>query len=260
MQHCRTAFLKLEGTSKINLNMSKFLLQKPWIKLLVLLVLKVRSHGAATARKCCHYNRIPLYLMDLLVSTYVVCERLLWCISLLEWLKFWSKFYRIPLFWNTVSENPPPKMKIVRDWSGWNFGPNSTEYPYSEIQFQNTPPPENENCQRSWHFDFSVSESPPRKLKFGQILALWLFSFRIPPLPRKLKFGQILALCTHPPTPPPSPRKLKFGQILALWFFSFRIPPPQKNWNLGRSCHFKTFQFQNYVWQVTTCGDFIQPG
>ena len=24
--------------------------------------------------------------------------------------------------------------------SGWNFGPNSTEYPYSEIQFQNTPP------------------------------------------------------------------------------------------------------------------------
>ena len=24
-------------------------------------------------------------------------------------------------------------------WSGWKFGPNSTEYPYSEIQ--NTPPP-----------------------------------------------------------------------------------------------------------------------
>ena len=23
------------------------------------------------------------------------------------------------------------------------------------------PPPENENCQRSWHFDFSVSEYPP---------------------------------------------------------------------------------------------------
>ena len=45
---------------------------------------------------------------------------------------------------------------------------------------QNTPilkysfriPPENENCQRSWHFDFSVSEYPPPQLKFGQILAL----------------------------------------------------------------------------------------
>ena len=60
---------------------------------------------------------------------------------------FWSKFYRIPLFWNTVSEYPPPH-------------------------------PENENCQRSWHFDFSVSEYPPspsppqKKLKFRQILAL----------------------------------------------------------------------------------------
>ena len=89
-------------------------------------------------------------------------------------------------------------------WSGWNFGPNSTEYPYSEIQFQNTPPPpkmkivrdlgtltfqfqntpppQNENCQRSWHFDFSVSEyPPPRKWKLSEILALWLFSFRIAP-------------------------------------------------------------------------------
>ena len=120
-------------------------------------------------------------------------------------------------------------------WSGWKFGPNSTEYPYSAIQ--NTPlPPKNENCQKSWHFDFSVSEYPPpenwnlgrswhfvtfqfqntppqmkivRNLgtltfqfqipppqwKLSEILALWLFSFRIPPPPRKLKFRQILALC-----------------------------------------------------------------
>ena len=26
---------------------------------------------------------------------------------------------------------------------------------------------------------------------------------------------------------------------------SFRIPPPPENWNLGRSWHYKTFQFQN---------------
>ena len=56
-------------------------------------------------------------------------------------------------------------------------------------------------------------------------------------------------------------------------------PPPHlptpENWNLGRSWHFKTFQFSvteypppmwylipmgNYVWQITTCGDFIPPG
>ena len=56
-------------------------------------------------------------------------------------------------------------------WSGWKFGPNSTEYPYSELgteyrpppkmkivrevqvlQFQNTQPPANWNLGRSWHF------------------------------------------------------------------------------------------------------------
>ena len=102
-------------------------------------------------------------------------------------------------------------------WSGWNFGPNSTEYPNSEIQFQNHPPPPRkwkyENCQRSCHFDFSVSES-------------------------------LL------------PRKWKLSEILALWFFSFRLPPTPPNLNLGRSWHFKIFQFQNnwYQWQ-TMCGN-----
>ena len=60
-------------------------------------------------------------------------------------------------------------------WSGWNFGPNSEEYPLP------LPSPENWNLGRSWHFNLSVSESPPPpcKLKFSQILALWLFSPRI---------------------------------------------------------------------------------
>ena len=185
---------------------------------------------------------------------------------------------------------------------------------------------------------------PLPKMKLSEILALWLFSSRIPPHPRKLKFRQIMALCDfsvpeHPlPTPPPP--KLKFRQIMVLcdfsvpeyppppdnwnlgrsWHFvTFQVPeyPPPPNWNLGRSWHFVTFQFQNtppplkfrqimalcdfsvpeyppprnwklifmadlgtltfhfqntpfpppqifwmgnYVWQVTTCGDFIQPG
>ena len=95
MQHCRTAFLKLEGTSKINLNISKFLLQKPRIKLLVLLVLKVRSHGAATARKCCHYNRIPLYLIDLftLCGSSNSCDNgnaSKWVLTPFLWLQQWQ--------------------------------------------------------------------------------------------------------------------------------------------------------------------------
>ena len=145
-------------------------------------------------------------------------------------------------------------------WSGWKFDPNSTEYPYSAIQ--NTRP-------------------PPRKWKLSEILALWLFSCRIPPPPKKnLKFRQILALCQFSVAeyPPPPPRKLKFRQILALCEFSVAEYPPSENWNLGRSWHFVSFQLQNtppppkklkfrqifpmgnYVWQVTTCGDFIQPG
>ena len=41
------------------------------------------------------------------------------------------------------------------------------------------PPSENENLGRSWHFDFEfvwrVTLPPPRKWKFAQILALWVW-------------------------------------------------------------------------------------
>ena len=77
--------------------------------------------------------------------------------SLLEWLKFWSKFYRIP--------------------------------PILKYSFR-IPPPQNENCQRAQVREFQ------------------------------------------------------------------NTPPP--NWNLGRSWHFKTFQFQNiwYQWE-TMCGKLL---
>ena len=29
------------------------------------------------------------------------------------------------------------------------------------LQYRIPPPPGNENCQKSWHFDFSVAEYPP---------------------------------------------------------------------------------------------------
>ena len=29
------------------------------------------------------------------------------------------------------------------------------------LQYRIPPPPENENCQKFWHFDFSVAEYPP---------------------------------------------------------------------------------------------------
>ena len=47
-------------------------------------------------------------------------------------------------------------------WSGWNFGPNSTEYPYSEIQ--NTPPPENEIWQRVQVQEFQNTPPPENEI------------------------------------------------------------------------------------------------
>ena len=244
--------------------------------------------------------------------------------SLLEWLKFWSKFYRIPLFWNTVSEYPPPpKWKLSEILALWlfSFRIPTPKWKLSEIvalwlfSFRIPPPPwkwKLSEILALWLFSFRIP--PPRKWKLLEILALWLFSFRIPP--RKWKLSEILALWLFsfriPPPPkmkivrdlgtltfqfqntplppkmkivrdlgtltfqfqntPPEnencqrswhfdfsvseypPPKWKLSEILALWLFSFRIspfPPKMKivpeNWNLGRSWHFKTFQFQNYV-------------
>ena len=111
-------------------------------------------------------------------------------------------------------------------WIGWNFGPNSTEYPYSEIQFQNT---------------------PPGKLKFGQILALWLFSFRIPPPPppENWNLGRSWHFKTFQFQNTPPPENWNLGRSWHFKTFQFQNTPPKKNWNLGRSWHFKTFQFQN---------------
>ena len=199
--------------------------------------------------------------------------------SLLEWLKFWSKFYRIPLFWNTVSEYPPPNENCHRSW---HFDFSVSEYPpprklkFGQILalwlYSFRIPPPKKNCQRSWHFDFSVSEylppkieiwadlgtltlqfqNTPPKWKLSEMLALWLFSFRIPPLP-KIKIVRYVGTLTFQfqNTPPPPPKKLKFGQILALWLYSFRIPPPPKNWNLGRSWHFSTLRLFSFR---TMCG------
>ena len=123
-------------------------------------------------------------------------------------------------------------------WSGWKFGPNSTEYPYSEIQFQNTPPPPKMKIVRDLGtLTFQFQNTPPLKMKIVRDLGTLTFQFQNTPPPQNWNLGRS-------------------------WHFDFSVseyPPPQ-NWNLGRSWHFKTFQFQNYVWQVTTCGDFIQPG
>ena len=143
----------------------------------------------------------------------------------------------------------PPKMKIVRDLGTLTF------------QLQNTPP-QNENCQGSWHFDFSVTEyplPPPPKWKLSGILALWLFSYRIPPpSPPNMKIVRDLGTLTFQLQNTPPPQK-KNENCQGSWHFDFSVteypppPPPKMKFR-------QIFPMGNYVWQVTTCGDFIQPG
>ena len=79
------------------------------------------------------------FLLNLLVSTHVVCERL------------------------SVMHEPAGVVEILVQ-----ILQNS---PYSEKQFQNTPP-QNENSQRVQVQEFQNTPPPPRKLKFMKILAL----------------------------------------------------------------------------------------
>ena len=73
-----------------------------------------------------------------------------------------------------------------------------------------------------------MQHPPPRKLKFRQILGLWVFSVTEYPPPRKLKFRQILGLWVFSATEYPPPQKLKCRQILGLWVFSVTEYPPWK--------------------------------
>ena len=76
-------------------------------------------------------------------------------------LVFWWYLVTVGLPWShitgIVSLHIRSMWKTICDawacWSGWNFGPNSTEYPYSEeYPPPLPPPPQNLNLGRSWHF------------------------------------------------------------------------------------------------------------
>ena len=127
-----------------------------------------------------------LSLVLLLVSTYVVCERLSVMHQLAGVVENLVQKSQFTLFWDLVPQNTPP-------------------------------PPENWNLGISWHFMtfqfWPVENTPP-----------------------------------SPPHPPPENWNVFLG-IFQFWPVE-NTPPPPENWNLGRSWHFKTFQF----WPVVPPG------
>ena len=134
--------------------------------------------------------------------------------------KFWSKFDRIPLL---LHFPPPPKMKISHRLWSTDLGTTFQEYP----------PPQIEIWADLGTLTFQLQNTPPKKLKFGQILALWLFSFRIPLPPIALFVADLgtfsfrieiwadLALTFQFQNTPPPPLKIEIWAD-TLRLFSFR--------------------------------------
>ena len=146
----------------------------------------------------------------LLVSTCIklvsTCRLMhLWCMSLLEWLKFQSKFSGIP----------PPLLKLV----------------------QNTPS-QNEKCQGLWiscYWNTSPTMKNVRDFEFHVT--------GIPPPPNEKCQG--LCISCYRNTPPKKKTNSDLGKswhFKTFQFLTLEYPPPP-NSNLGKSWHFKTFQF-----------------
>ena len=130
-------------------------------------------------------------------------------------------------------------------WSGWKFGPKF----YSLPLFCNTeypPPPENDNCQKSWHLDFSVAEYPPPKNDNCQ--KSWHFDFSVAeyPPPPKMTIVRNLGTLTFQlqNTPPPPPENDNCQKSWHLDFSVAEYPPPQKM-TIVRNLGTLTFQLQN---------------
>ena len=135
-------------------------------------------------------------------------------------------------------------------WSGWNFGPNSTEYPYSEIQ--NTPP--------KWNMPESpssrVSEYPPPPESKSR-------SFRIPPpIPENFRFGMTKVYSGIPPPfqktsdlgwpkftpeyPPPILENFRFGMTKV---YSGIPTPPNENCQRVQVRDFQNTE-SYYMWRL----------
>ena len=157
-----------------------------------------------------------------LVSTYVVCARLSVMHEPAGVVEILVQILQNTLFWNTVSEYPPPprKWKLSEILALWLFSFRIPPFP---------PPPENWNLGRSWHFKTSVSESPPN----WNLGRSWHFKTSVseyPPSPPKIEIWADLGTLRlqFQNTPPPN------ENCQRSWHFDFSVseyPPSPENWN-----------------------------
>ena len=101
--------------------------------------------------------------------------------------------FHIRSMWETICD-------AWASWSGWKFG------------------------SKFWECPTIRRMPPPPKLKFRQILALWVLTWQS--------------------TPPP-PENWNLGRSWHFEFWLGRVPPPPKNWNLGRSWNFRVLTWQS---------------
>ena len=162
------------------------------------------------------------------------------------WVTAQKKYLQLFLFDHFFSLHICSMWETICDawacWSGWKFGANSTEYPYSVIQ--NTTP-------------------PPRKLKFSQILGLWEFSITEYPPPENLNLARFwdFEYFQLQNTPPPPPENWILARSWEFEYFQLQNTLPPQNLNLARSWDFEYFQLQNTPppippWKLARSWDF----
>ena len=175
-----------------------------------------------------------LVYMFLLISTYVVCERLSVmhkqvCVHIPQTVKFVSKFSRKPLSGISDQRAPPPPPQWKTSDLRWpKFTPEYTPQWKTSVlgwpKFTLEYPPPNEKLQ-IWD-DQSLLRNTPPKLKTSDLR--WpKFTLEYPPPQWKTSDLRCLPKFTPFNTPPP-PIRFEMTKVYS------RIPPP--NEKLGRSC------------------------
>ena len=108
--------------------------------------------------------------------------------TLLEWLKFWSKSYSLPPI---LKYRIPPQMKIVRESKSESFRippQNENCHRVQLREFQNTPPPPPAKLKIVREFKSKSFRIPPPKIK--NVRESKSESFRIPPPPPQRKLSE----------------------------------------------------------------------